>query len=318
MAKFVVVIPAYNAARFLPETVASVQAQDTADWEIVVADDGSTDGSAAVITRLAASEPRIRLLTQPNAGVSAARNLGASQLAADCQYLWFLDSDDLLAPGALRRMGDYLHAHPEVGLAACQFQLINQDGTPAGPDKRSRWAPGGPWSLPRQLPDAEWPTPFETFFCGTGQGPFALYRRSVYARTEGWDTRLRFHEDTDMFCQMALLAAVHFLPDRLYVKRVHPAQSTHLGDGVDGSPIWDHYGRFREKWDRRPGRDAQEARTLDRARRFYRNRFSPARDMKLVLAIWRDQLRGKWNRVSALYSLKLAWQACRALLRPVS
>ena len=97
MARFGVIIPTYNAARYLPETIGSVQAQDVTDWEIIVADDGSSDDSAAVVARLAAADPRIRWLSQPNAGVSVARNLGARHLPADCQYLWFLDSDDMLA-----------------------------------------------------------------------------------------------------------------------------------------------------------------------------------------------------------------------------
>ena len=318
MAKFVVIIPTYNAARYLPETIGSVQAQDVTDWEIIVADDGSSDDSAAVVARLAAADPRIRWLSQPNAGVSVARNLGARHLPADCQYLWFLDSDDMLVSGALRRMGAYLEVHREVGLLGCHFELFNDDGTPVGPGKHNRWAAGRLFNLPRRLADDEPPTPFETFFCGLGQGPSALYRRSVYERTEGWEPRLRVHEDTDMFCQMALLAEVHYLPDRLYLKRIHAGQSTDPNDNALVRRLWDCHAIFREKWDQRVGRDEQEIRRLEAARRFYHYRFQPAWDMKLVLIIWRDQLRGKWNRSSALYSVALIWRALRAMLNPAS
>ena len=318
MAKFCVVIPSYNAARYLPDTVGSVQGQDVADWEVVVADDGSTDDSAAIVARMAADDGRIRWVTQPNAGVSVARNLGARHASADCQYLWFLDSDDLLAPDGLRRMGDHVDAHPAVGLAACQFQLIHDDGTPAGPEKRSRWVPGGWFGFPRPLRDDEIPTPFEAFFCGTGQGPFALYRRGVYERTEGWEPRLRVHEDTDMFCQMGLLADVHFLPDRLYRKRIHAGQSTDVKNAALAQRIWDCYDIFRQKWDARQGRDERETRILERARAFYNNRFQPCRDLKLVLNIWRELLKGRAGRPAAHYTVTLLRKALPTLLRPAS
>ena len=318
MAKFCVVIPSYNAARYLPQTVGSVQRQQGAgDWEIVLADDGSTDDTAAVAARLAAADARVRWVTQPNAGVSAARNLGASHASADCQYLWFLDSDDLLAPGALRRMGDYLDAHPDVGLLGCQLQSVRDDGTPAGSEKRSRWSSGRWFGFPHPLRDDEVPTPFEAFFCGTGQGPFALYRRSVFARTEGWDPRLRYHEDTDMFCQMALLADVHYLPDRLYLKRIHAGQSTNIADPVLAQRIWDSYSFFREKWDARVPRNERETRLLTRARAFYENRFQPCRDLKLAVNIWRELLRGRSSRASAQHSLTILRKAIPTLLRPV-
>ena len=318
MPRFCVVIPCYNAEPFLNAAVASLQAQDTPDWEVIIVDDGSSDATAAIAARLAQADHRIRFFSQANAGVSAARNLGAGQAAPECGYLWFLDADDLLVPGALRRMGDYLDRHPEVGLLGCQFQVIGLDGSPlAERGGRSRWAPGGWLSWPRQLTDGELPTPFESFFCGTGQGPFALYRREVFARTDGWDAGLRVHEDTDMFCQMALLGEVHYLPDRLYFKRVHDRQSTHLGDDARRAHIWSQYDLFRRKWDERVGRDDRQNRVLARARAFYRNRFEPCRDLKLVVAIWRDTWRGKGKWAAIWYSFKLTAKAIRSFLRPV-
>lgn len=319
MAKFCVVIPAYNAARYLPEAVGSVQRQQGAvDWEVVVADDGSTDDSAAVVARLAAEDRRVRGVAQANAGVSVARNLGAAHASPDCQYLWFLDADDGLAPDALGRMGAYLDAHPDVGLLGCQFQLMHDDGTLAGPEKRSRWAPGRPFGFPRQLRDDERSTPFETFFCGTGQGPFALYRRGVFARTDGWEPRLRCHEDADMFCQMALLADVHYLPDRLYLKRIHPGQITNTADPASAQSIWDNYDVFRQKWDTRPGRNEHETHLLRRARAFYNGRFQPCRDLKLAFNIWRELLRGRLGRDSAHHSLTILRKAIPTLLRPAA
>lgn len=146
-------------------------------------------------------------------------------------------------------------AHSDVGLLVCQFQDISADGSKLGIGKKSRWAPGK--IFPRKLGDGEVETPFVTFFCATGQGPFALYRRSVYVQTDGWDTTFWPHEDTDMFCQMALLSKVHFLPEPLYLKRVHPAQGM-----SDGARVQRSYTAFRAKWDTRQPKNAHEAALL--------------------------------------------------------
>lgn len=97
-----VVMPCYNAVRYLEEALASVEAQALPDgvaMEILVVDDGSTDGSGALLDALAAGDRRVRVIHQANAGVSAARNAGLN--AARGELISFVDADDLLLPGAL-------------------------------------------------------------------------------------------------------------------------------------------------------------------------------------------------------------------------
>src|SRR4051812_29413149 len=96
------VIPAYNAERTLPRTIASVAKQAVKDWEAIIVDDGSTDDPAGVATRLAQSDPRIKFLTRKNGGPSAARNTGIA--AARGEWLVFLDADDTISPSFLARM----------------------------------------------------------------------------------------------------------------------------------------------------------------------------------------------------------------------
>ncbi len=268
------IVPAYQAAEFLPAAAESVLRQEMSAWELILVDDGSQDATWEVIQRYMAADPRIRGLRKDNAGVASARNDGFVQTDPASRYLFFLDADDQLEPTALGRMSTYLDAHPEVGLLGCQFQEISADGRKLGTGKRSRWAPGG--ILPHELRDDEIETPFATFYSGTGQGPFAMYRRSVYEQTEGWEPILKYHEDTDMFCQMALLAKVHYLPDRLYLKRTHPAQSTQ-----NGGHMLSHHTIFREKWDHRQGRNPQETALLQDARKYYCTVHVPCRDMKV-------------------------------------
>jgi glycosyltransferase involved in cell wall biosynthesis len=114
-----VVIPAFNAERWIGDAIASVLAQTQRGWSLVVVDDGSSDGTGEVVARF--GDPRIRMIRQTNAGASAARNTGMAALAG-CALL-FLDADDRLAPDALARLAATLEAAPHAVAAAggCWF-----------------------------------------------------------------------------------------------------------------------------------------------------------------------------------------------------
>ena len=90
------IIPVYNCKTFLPDCVASIRAAGIPDYEILLIDDGSTDGSGALCDELAAADPEIRVVHQPNAGASAARNQGIQ--FAQGEYIMFVDADDTLLP----------------------------------------------------------------------------------------------------------------------------------------------------------------------------------------------------------------------------
>ena len=268
------IVPCYNAANFLSATIESVLEQEMADWELILVDDGSNDSTWEIISRYMQADSRIAGFRNRNEGTTRTRNYGFSKASASSRYILFLDHDDQLEPTALARMCVYMDAHPDVGLLTCQFQDVSADGRKLGTGRRSRWAPG--FIFPHKLRDDEVETPFATFFCATGQGPFAMHRRSVYVQTEGWDTTFWPHEDTDMFCQMALLAKVHCLPDRLYLKRIHPAQGMSDGTRVERS-----YIAFRAKWDNRHPKNAHEAALLKHAKKYYYAMHRPCRDLKV-------------------------------------
>ena len=97
--KFSIIIPVYNVEDYLHQCLDSVLCQDFSDWEVVCVNDGSTDGSAAILEDYVAKDARFRLVTQPNGGLSAARNAGLD--AAQGEYILFLDSDDWLVENAL-------------------------------------------------------------------------------------------------------------------------------------------------------------------------------------------------------------------------
>lgn len=118
-----VVIPCYNKGNFLSEAIESVLRQTYPHWEIIVVDDGSTDGSGTVATRY----PVVRYLRQANQGPSAARNTGLWVSAGT--YVVFLDADDRLLPNALEVGVRALEDHPDCAFVSGQVHLIAKDGS---------------------------------------------------------------------------------------------------------------------------------------------------------------------------------------------
>lgn len=91
-----VIVPAYNAEKYLPAAIESVLRQTYSGWELILVDDGSTDSTPAICDKAVADDPRVRVVHKPNGGFSSARNAGVS--VSTGKYLAFLDSDDMLAP----------------------------------------------------------------------------------------------------------------------------------------------------------------------------------------------------------------------------
>lgn len=116
-----VVIPVYQAGAYLGRCVESWLKQTKADLEVILVDDGSTDGSAGLCDELAALDARVRVIHQANAGVSAARNAGME--AARGEFLLFTDSDDYVAPDYLEKMAK-LQTETESDLVLCGFHHL--------------------------------------------------------------------------------------------------------------------------------------------------------------------------------------------------
>ena len=122
-----IIIPAYNAAGTIAETLESVVSQTFQDWEAIVVDDGSTDATADIAGAFVARDPRIRMVRQANGGEAAARNTGVSN--ARHEWLVFLDSDDWISPLHLEKLTAELKAHPELDAVHCGSVRVAQDGT---------------------------------------------------------------------------------------------------------------------------------------------------------------------------------------------
>ncbi len=149
-----IVMPCHNAAPYLEEAVASVFAQTLDDLELILVDDGSSDGSLEIQDRLAAAHPgRITLIRQRNLGPYPARNRGLAQ--AKGEFVAFLDADDWWREDFLERCHQALRRHPEAVLAYCGWQ--NEGDSPNGnepfvpaeldPDDPERLLRGCPWPI---------------------------------------------------------------------------------------------------------------------------------------------------------------------------
>ena len=125
-----IITPVYNAERWLPKTLASVQAQTFTDWEQILVDDGSTDESAAIAAAAAADDQRFRFLRTPcNGGPSAARNMALD--TARGRFIAFLDADDLWLPEKLSRSIAWMTAHGH-GFIYHDYRQISPDGACVG------------------------------------------------------------------------------------------------------------------------------------------------------------------------------------------
>jgi teichuronic acid biosynthesis glycosyltransferase TuaG len=125
-----VITPVWNAAATLAAAVASVRAQSLGDWEMILVDDGSTDGSRALAARLAAAEPRLRLIGwEANRGAASARN--AAIRAARGRFIAFLDADDLWYPPKLERQLGHM-SRTGVPFVFAAYRRIDSEGRPLG------------------------------------------------------------------------------------------------------------------------------------------------------------------------------------------
>lgn len=120
---FSVVIPLFNKRESIKKTLLAALSQSFQNFEIVIVDDGSTDGSSAVVEEF--SDSRIRLFKQTNAGVSAARNKGIREASYD--YIAFLDADDLWEKEYLTEMEKFIRDFPDAGMWGCAFNEVAGD-----------------------------------------------------------------------------------------------------------------------------------------------------------------------------------------------
>ena len=125
-----VLMPAYNAAAYIGEAIESTLAQTVRELELLVIDDGSTDGTGNVAREYARSDPRVRVVSQPNAGIANTLNAGLEMLASE--WVFLMHADDVMMPNRLERQLAFLAQNPDVAVASSLVHYINASGAVIG------------------------------------------------------------------------------------------------------------------------------------------------------------------------------------------
>lgn len=227
-----VVMPAYNAAAYIAQSIESVLGQSHAALELIVVDDGSQDDTAAIVERYMAADARVQLVRNRNSGKpSIARNIGIAR--ARGAYLSFLDSDDYWHPERLALAVAGMRAHPEWIAVFHDLEIVDVAGREIGPTylKNGRFLPAAAGYL-RALGDG-WYDCGERFFVFMSLQFGAAHTLSILIdRQQAGADLLRFDEDyvicedTDLWLRVALRGRFGYLDRALGAYRQHPASIT--------------------------------------------------------------------------------------------
>lgn len=205
-----VIVPAYNAGRFLDDCLTSVAKQEHSVFEVIIVDDGSTDNTGAIAARFAEGDKRFRVIRQANKGVGAARNAGLE--ASKGGYILFLDADDTLLPGALKTL---LEAVCESDAEMAVGKMLVGENLPEDNARLTRRKGKtkvltGEVGVERTL----YQTIHGAYVCGN------LYRRHLLSNIR-FDTDSRY-EDLNVAYRIMLNAKkVAFIDDYVYFYRQH-------------------------------------------------------------------------------------------------
>ncbi|MEQ8717452.1 MAG: glycosyltransferase family A protein [Acidimicrobiales bacterium] len=174
-----VVIPTFNRAHLLGDAIGSALTQTHPVRTVIVVDDGSTDDTLAVLGEITATEDRVRVIHQSNAGPSAARNRGAEQ--SDAEFIAFADSDDLMVEDRIEWQLAYLAAEPDCPIVLGTEELWISDGVTPPPTI----------------------TPLLTHGLPLYSYPSMFMRKRLFDALGGYDEAIRIGEDLDLYIRAA-------------------------------------------------------------------------------------------------------------------
>lgn len=209
-------LPAYNGEQFLVEALDALLAQTFTDFELIISDNGSTDGTGQIAQRYAAQDPRVRYVRHPvNRGSSFNHNFVIEQ--ARGEFFKWVSDDDLYAPDLLQRCIDALDARPAISLAHAWTAYIDDQGQVT--DKID-------YPLTTDVPD-----PVERFrsllYTQGGDDIYGVIRMSILGQVAPFGS---YHwADRPFVAELALHGPFHNVPEFLYFRRDHPDRTTRAG-----------------------------------------------------------------------------------------
>ena len=199
-----VVMAVYNGERWLAETLASLAGQTFDDFEIVIIDDGSTDGSADLLAKAAARDARYRVITQANCGLVASLNRGLAE--AQAPLVARIDADDIAEPERFARQIAFLGAHPAVAALGSAIRIISEDGA----FRRLQAYPCGPSAVAKAM----------LLSCALAH-PAVMMRREAVLAVGGYREAFRHAEDYDLWLRLSERHELDNLPEPLLRYRQH-------------------------------------------------------------------------------------------------
>nr|WP_295373540.1 glycosyltransferase [uncultured Sphingosinicella sp.] len=232
-----VAMSVYNNAAFLDQAVESILSQSFSDFEFLIVDDGSSDGSSTMLDRHAARDPRIRIIRQENRGLIASLNRLIREARAP--LIARMDGDDISLPERFERQVAFLEANPDHGVVGTWSRDIVEDGSP--------WHgvfPDPPTSHESLLDVAE----KQTLLCHTS----VMMRRDPVLEVGGYRAAFRHCEDYDLWLRLSERTHICSIPERLVLYRHSAGQISerHITEQIYGSAI--AYAAHRERLAGRP------------------------------------------------------------------
>jgi glycosyltransferase involved in cell wall biosynthesis len=206
-----VVMPVRNLGRYVGPSIESVLSQTCRDFEFLIVDDGSTDGTAELLERYAKRDPRIHILRGPCDGISKALNLGLAQSRG--RYIARMDGDDLCLPQRLEKQAGFLEQNPQHVLVGCRCTLIDPDGRPIC--EKADIKPSHE-QIESLLLRMKWPIVH----------PAIMVRADAIAKVGGYDESYRIVQDHDLFLRLAEAGKLANLQEILFLYRQHFKSTT--------------------------------------------------------------------------------------------
>lgn len=242
-------MPVFNAGEYLERAIASVRAQTLPDFELILVDDGSTDGAVDRARRV--QDSRIRFLSQSNEGAPVALNRALA--VASGEYIAILDADDLWAPNKLERHLEYFQAHPDADLTFTGIVFVGTDDAPL--------------NLPERRPTGRFT--FEQLFVDyvIGSSSAIAFRKTAAQLAGSFDPTMLYIYDTDFVLRIARIRPDNIvgIPEPLTLYRRHPRQQT-----SDWRPMAEYWAKLLERH-RLP--DTSDAARLMRRAKLNANRY---------------------------------------------
>lgn len=212
-----VIMSVYNGEQYLAEAIDSILAQTFRDFEFIIVDDGSRDGTARIVQAYAERESRMQCIQlERNLGIAEARNRGIEAAIGD--FITIMDCDDISLPQRLEKQVGYLQTHPEIG-------AVGTAGAAFAPDMSARL-------FDLNVPQEHGIIVFATLIGLSFIFSSVMTRAELLRAVGGYQSGLRIAEERDLYWRLLWQEGARFanLPDALYHYRLHDESNSHSHD----------------------------------------------------------------------------------------